>query len=82
MGVRMADIIGQQRGNYRLTQLLGQGGFAEVYLGEHIHLGSKVAVKVLNTRLNQEGIQQFKQEALTLTHLTHPTYHKNTRLWF
>jgi hypothetical protein len=24
-------------GNYTLVQLLGQGGFSDVYLGEHIH---------------------------------------------
>jgi serine/threonine-protein kinase len=40
----MADRIGQQLGNSRLTRLLGQGGFAEVYLGEHIFLGTTIAV--------------------------------------
>src|ERR671923_39249 len=48
---RMADRVGQQLGNYRLIQLLGQGGFAEVYLGEHIHLKTLAALKVLSACL-------------------------------
>ncbi len=42
----MADRVGQRLGNYRLVRLLGQGGFAEVYLGEHIHLDTPAAIKV------------------------------------
>src|SRR2546422_4825051 len=51
----MTDRVGQQLGNYQLFRLLGEGGFAEVYLGEHIHLGTQAAIKVLDrksTRLN------------------------------
>ena len=43
----MADRLGQQLGNYQLVRLLGQGGFADVYLGKHIHLDSQAAIKVL-----------------------------------
>lgn len=68
----MVNLVGQERGNYRLTQLLGSGGFAEVYLAEHIHLGWKAAIKILDARLNEEGSKQFKQEALTLRNLVHP----------
>ncbi len=71
MGNRL-NRIGQQLGNYRLTSLLGQGGFAEVYLGEHIHLGTKAAVKVLHTQLNDEYAETFRTEARTIAHLAHP----------
>lgn len=69
----MADRIGQRLGNYRLTRLLGKGGFAEVYLGEHLRLGTQAAVKVLHTRLaSSDEVDKFQQEAHTIAHLKHP----------
>ena len=64
--------IGQQLGNYQLTHLLGRGGFAEVYLGQHIHLDAQAAIKVLHGRLTREDIHTFRSEARTLVRLIHP----------
>ena len=69
----MADHTGQQLGNYRLIRLLGRGGFAEVYLGQHMRLPSQqAAVKILATRINPEDVQAFEHEADTIASLTHP----------
>jgi len=68
----MAERIGQQLGNYRLLRLLGHGGFADVYLGEHIYLKTEAAIKVLHTQLAPEDIEKFRTEALTIAHLIHP----------
>ena len=59
----MADRVGEQLGNYRLTRLLGQGGFAEVYLGEHVYLKTLAALKVLDTELSEQDAANFVQEA-------------------
>lgn len=65
------NLIGQRLGNYRLTRLLGQGGFAEVYLGEHIHLNTQAAVKLLYARLTNEDLENFRNEARTIASLLH-----------
>jgi eukaryotic-like serine/threonine-protein kinase len=67
MGVR----LGQQIGNYRLVKLLGKGAFAEVYLGQHVHLASKqAAIKILHLIGVDE--RKFKEEAETTEKLVHP----------
>ena len=68
----MNDRIGQQLGNYRLLRLLGQGGQASVYLGEHLYLGSQAALKIRHAVLTGEERAVFLQEAQTLVRLTHP----------
>src|SRR6516225_10720449 len=67
----MSRYIGQQFGNYRLVSLQGKGGFAEVYLGEHIHLHSQAAIKILLTQLTKQDRENFLHEALTLVNLNH-----------
>ena len=63
----MPDLVGQQLGNYRLTRLLGQGGYAEVYLGEHVRLNTLAAIKVLLTRLaSSEEVDSFRMRVASL----------------
>jgi serine/threonine protein kinase len=64
--------VGQQVGNYRLIRLLGQGGFADVYLGEHIFLKTQAAIKLLNLRLASDNMDSFLNEAQTIAKLKHP----------
>jgi len=66
------DFSGRQFGNYRLLRLLGQGGFADVYLGQHIHLNTQAAIKVLRMRLARENMESFRREAQTIARLEHP----------
>ncbi len=68
----MVDREGQQFGNYRLIRLLGRGGFAEVYLGEHLRLKIQAAIKVLHTQLAENDIDGFLNEAQTIARLEHP----------
>ncbi|HET8843603.1 MAG TPA: serine/threonine-protein kinase, partial [Ktedonobacteraceae bacterium] len=67
----MLDRAGQYVGNYRLMRLLGRGGFAQVYLGEHRRLGTQAAIKLLATHLIDSDIEQFLVEARTIARLEH-----------
>ena len=67
----MTDLTGQQFGNYRLVRLLGTGGFASVYLGQHVRIASQqAAIKILH--LFNVDTQAFQQEAETTASLDHP----------
>jgi serine/threonine protein kinase len=68
----MNDRIGRQLGNYRLMRELGHGGFAVVYLGEHVHLKTPAAIKVLHqVQLPSEEEEKFRNEASTIAKLNH-----------
>ncbi len=66
------DWIGRQLGSYSLLSSIGHGGYADVYLGEHIYLKTQAAIKVLRTQLTDEDIENFRTEAFTIAHLAHP----------
>jgi WD40 repeat protein len=68
----MTDRVGQRLGNYRLVRKIGQGGFAEVYLGQHIYLDTFAAIKVLHARLESDDVEYFLTEARTVARLLHP----------
>ena len=69
----MADRVGQQLGNYRLISLLGKGGFADVYLGEHMYLGTQAAIKIMNAQLATQDFEAFRKEGRTLAQLIYPS---------
>ncbi len=68
----MADYTGKQLGNYRLFRSLGRGASAEVYLGEHVHLGTFAAIKVLSGLVEGYRSDDFRGEAQIIARLRHP----------
>ena len=68
----MIDWVGQKIGNYRLVKHLGEGAYADVYLGKHIELGTNVAIKVLHARYNPIDRNAFRNEAKIMASLNHP----------
>lgn len=68
----MADLVGQQLGNYRLLRQLGSGAFASVYLGEHLYLERPAAVKILYVQMEPKTREGFLSEARIIARLDHP----------
>ncbi len=59
--------------NYKLTQLLGEGGFGAVYLAEHQTLGRKAACKILHPQYarHPELVERFFREAKAVCAIGH-----------
>jgi serine/threonine protein kinase len=64
--------VNQQIGNYRLTRLLGKGGYAAVYLGTHLILNKEAAIKVLLMALTPADREAFLAEARAMARFHHP----------
>jgi serine/threonine protein kinase len=67
------DLVGRTLGPYQLERLLGQGGFAWVFVGREID-GTPVAVKVLKPRYAGDALfeTRFRNESETAAKLQHP----------
>ncbi len=61
-------------GRYQLQRLLGVGGMGAVYLGEHMTLHKRVAVKFLRAEFTQtaEIVTRFEREAVAAAKIDHP----------
>jgi len=67
------ELIGQSLGPYRVEQLLGQGGFAWVFVARDAG-GTEVALKVLKPRYagDPQFESRFRHESETASALAHP----------
>lgn len=57
--------------NYRLLHVIGHGGFADVYLAEHIYLQTQVALKIFRSRPGDEQMERFLVQTSKLARLQH-----------
>lgn len=69
-----ASAIPERLGDYRLLEILGQGGMGTVYRAVHERMGRAVAVKVLRAEIrgNAALLQRFEREVRTAARLIHP----------
>jgi serine/threonine-protein kinase len=59
---------------YHVIRKLGSGGMGTVYLAEHVKMGRKSAVKVMNPGMGQDAdaISRFNREASNASRINHP----------
>ena len=57
-------------GQYRIIRTIGAGGMGTVFLGEHLLLGRRAAVKVLHPSLtvHKQIVERFFTEARVIEH--------------
>jgi tRNA A-37 threonylcarbamoyl transferase component Bud32 len=68
-------VIGAVVGSYRILSVLGEGGMGSVYLGEHVTIGRRAAIKLLRKEVasHPEVVQRFFNEARAANLVAHPS---------
>jgi predicted Ser/Thr protein kinase len=66
--------IGTRLAAYRIERLIGRGGMGMVFLAEHVHLGRKVALKILPPDLasDESFRRRFVRESRLAAGIEHP----------
>jgi len=61
------------QGRYRVLKKLGEGGMGAVYLGEHVKMGRKSAIKVMAPSManDPDAISRFNREAANASRISH-----------
>jgi serine/threonine protein kinase len=59
---------------YRVIRHIGKGGYGVVYEVEHLELGKRFALKVLNLKRSEEKekMERFRREAISTSKIAHP----------
>ena len=67
------SLVGREFGNYRLLQLLGEGGMGWIYLAHHLRIGRRVAIKMLRPELASDpvAVRRFFAEARAVNRIDH-----------
>jgi len=67
-------MLGMVLHGYRLAAPLGNGTFSRVYLGQHVHLDRRAAIKVLRGSMSSSQVarRRMAREANALAELEHP----------
>ena len=69
------DLVGQVVADrYHVIKKLGEGGMGQVYLAEHVKMGRRSAIKVMNPSMvhDPDAVARFNREASNASRITHP----------